>query len=46
MLGVVVSVVWIQAPRALTAGLYVLLGWLAVLAAPQLVHAMPSRRSC
>jgi hemolysin III len=40
-LGVLVSVVWIQAPRSLTAGLYVLLGWLAVVAAPQLAQALP-----
>jgi hemolysin III len=42
VLGVLVSVFWIQAPRGLTAGLYVLLGWMALLAAPQLVSAMPA----
>ena len=42
VLGVLISVVWVQAPRALTAGLYVLLGWLAVIAAPQLARALPA----
>jgi hemolysin III len=38
--GVVMSVAWIDAPRALQALCYVLLGWVAVAAMPQLVHAL------
>jgi len=34
--GVVVSLVWIDAPRWLTAVLYVVLGWLGVMALPEL----------
>jgi hemolysin III len=39
--GVVFSVAWITAPRWLTAGLYVGLGWVAIIAIPQLVDALP-----
>jgi hemolysin III len=35
--GVAFSVAWIAAPRALVAGCYLALGWVAVIAAPQLV---------
>lgn len=38
--GVVMSVAWINAPRALQALLYVALGWTAVIAMPQLVSAL------
>jgi hemolysin III len=38
--GVVFSLVWIDAPRALVAFTYVALGWVAVLALPQLVGRM------
>ncbi|MCU0257795.1 MAG: hemolysin III family protein [Solirubrobacteraceae bacterium] len=40
--GVLVSVVWIDAPRALSAGLYLALGWVALLALPQLVAGLPA----
>src|SRR4051794_33359994 len=38
--GVVLSVAWITAPRVLSAACYLVLGWVAVLAAPQLVSRM------
>lgn len=38
--GVALSVAWIDAPRALQAACYVLLGWVAVVAMPQLIHAL------
>ena len=38
--GVAFSLGWIDAPRPLVAGSYVALGWLAVIAAPQLVSAL------
>ncbi|MDQ5808259.1 MAG: hemolysin III family protein [Actinomycetota bacterium] len=39
--GVVFSVAWITAPRALTAGTYLALGWFAVITIPQLVDRLP-----
>jgi hemolysin III len=39
--GVALSVAWITAPRALAAACYVTLGWVAVIAFPQLSHALP-----
>ena len=39
--GVAFSVVWIGAPRALVAGTYLALGWVAVIATPQLVDRLP-----
>ena len=38
--GVVFSLGWIQAPRAVTAGSYLTLGWLAIVALPQLVEKL------
>lgn len=38
--GVVFSLGWIDAPRQVVAGSYLALGWLAVIAAPQLVRAL------
>jgi hemolysin III len=38
--GVVLSLGWIDAPRRFTAGCYIALGWIAVIAAPQLVQAL------
>jgi hemolysin III len=38
--GVAFSLGWIHAPRALTAGSYLALGWMAVIAIPQLVGAL------
>lgn len=40
--GVAFKVLWIGAPRALSVGLYLALGWLAVLAAPPLLRALPT----
>ncbi|TMK38588.1 MAG: hemolysin III, partial [Actinobacteria bacterium] len=34
--GVAFSVAWIEAPRALVAGCYIAIGWVAVVALPQL----------
>ncbi|WP_445148617.1 PAQR family membrane homeostasis protein TrhA [Baekduia sp. Peel2402] len=38
--GVILSVAWIDAPRALQALCYLLLGWVAVIAMPQLIDAL------
>jgi hemolysin III len=38
--GVAVQVLWIDAPRRLTAGLYVAVGWIAVLAVPAMVRGL------
>lgn len=38
--GVVFSLGWIDAPRPVVAGSYVVLGWLALIAAPQLVRTL------
>jgi hemolysin III len=38
--GVIVSVAWITAPRVLTAGCYLALGWVAVITLPQLVDRL------
>ncbi|HTN25334.1 MAG TPA: hemolysin III family protein [Solirubrobacteraceae bacterium] len=38
--GVVLSLGWIDAPRPVAAGAYIALGWLAIVAAPQLVGAL------
>jgi hemolysin III len=38
--GVIFSIVWISAPRALVAGTYLGLGWIALLALPQLVERL------
>jgi hemolysin III len=40
-LGVVFSIAWINAPRALCSATYVLLGWVALLCVPQLNEALP-----
>jgi len=40
--GVAFSVAWISAPRALCSACYVLLGWVALLASPQLLAALPA----
>jgi hemolysin III len=39
--GVTLSIAWISAPRVLFAGTYVALGWVALLAMPQLVSRLP-----
>ena len=43
--GVALSLAWISAPR-LVAGCYLALGWVAVVALPQLLTRSASRRSC
>jgi hemolysin III len=40
--GVIFSVAWISAPRALVAGCYLALGWVAVIAMPQLIDRLPA----
>jgi len=39
--GVILSVAWISAPRILTVATYLALGWVAVIAIPQLVADLP-----
>lgn len=39
--GVVVKLLWMDAPRWLSVGLYLVLGWVAVVAAPALFRALP-----
>jgi hemolysin III len=39
--GVAMSMAWISAPRVLFAGTYVALGWVAILAVPELVSRLP-----
>jgi hemolysin III len=41
-LGIAFSVAWINAPRALCSGTYVLLGWVALICVPQLSSALPA----
>ncbi len=41
LLGVTLSVLWIDAPRWLNAATYLALGWVALLALPQLVAGLP-----
>ena len=41
VLGVTFSVAWISAPRAVCAALYIALGWVAVIAFPQLSSELP-----
>src|SRR4051794_32937663 len=41
LLGVALSVAWISAPRALCACCYVALGWVAVVAFPQMAATLP-----
>jgi hemolysin III len=42
LLGVAFSVAWISAPRALCAATYIALGWVAVIAFPQMVSELPA----
>ena len=41
--GIIVAVAWPAAPRWLRAGIYTGLGWLAIVAAPQLSAALPAK---
>jgi len=41
LLGVVFKLVWLEAPRWLSTGLYLLMGWLAVVAVRPLLEALP-----
>jgi hemolysin III len=38
VLGIAMHVFWFDAPKGLSAAIYVLLGWVGIIAAPQLVH--------
>jgi len=40
--GVMLSLAWISAPRVLFAGTYVALGWVAIVAMPELVSTLPA----
>ena len=40
--GLVLSLVWISAPRALTSAIYISMGWLAIVAFYPLMQALPS----
>jgi hemolysin III len=40
--GVTLSLAWISAPRVLFAGTYVALGWVAIVAMPELVSTLPA----
>ena len=41
LLGVIFSLAWVNAPRWLSSATYVVLGWVALFAAPQLVASLP-----
>jgi hemolysin III len=41
LIGIVLSVAWITAPRVLSAACYLALGWVSVVAMPQMVQRMP-----
>jgi len=41
LLGIVFKLVWLEAPRWLSTGLYLLMGWLAVVAIVPIVQALP-----
>lgn len=41
ILGVVFKLFWLDAPRWLSTGLYLLMGWLAVVAADPILHTLP-----
>jgi hemolysin III len=38
--GTVLNLFWVRAPKAVTAGVYIALGWVAVAAMPQMAHAI------
>jgi hemolysin III len=40
--GIVFSLAWVNAPRWLSSSTYIVLGWVALLAAPQLVSSLPT----
>lgn len=40
--GVVLKVFWMDAPRWVSVGLYLAMGWLAVIAAPEILRSIPS----
>lgn len=41
LLGIVFKIIWIGAPRLLSTGLYLLMGWLSVVAGVPIVQALP-----
>lgn len=43
LLGLVMALLWINAPRWLTAGIYIFMGWLAIIAICPLSRTMPAR---
>ena len=38
--GIVLNLLWVKAPKPVTAGVYITIGWVAVAAMPQLAHAI------
>jgi len=42
LIGIIVKVFYIRAPRWLNAGIYIVMGWLAVSAAGQMLAALPA----
>jgi hemolysin III len=42
ILGIIFKLFWLDAPRWLSTGLYLLMGWLAVVAGGPLIHALPA----
>jgi hemolysin III len=42
VIGILVKVFYVRAPRGLNAGMYVLMGWLCVMAAPQMPSVLPA----
>lgn len=42
ILGLIVALLWINAPRWLTAGLYLFMGWLAIVALYPLIQVLPT----
>lgn len=41
--GIIMKALWISAPRWLTAGLYILMGWLVILAIRPIISALPEQ---
>jgi len=41
--GIIMKALWINAPRWLTAGLYILMGWLVILAIQPIITALPAQ---
>ena len=41
--GIIMKALWMNAPRWLTSGLYILMGWLVVLALGPVIHSLPTQ---